>query len=504
VNALATNQIGDTAASLMAAFTLPAAAGAQANPAFLNMIGLFLNPTDREATIAPMLAHPQAETVNTPAVFPAIGTPAQIACAMIHSMLGKPSALTTTPVPALVETAAPNAAAASTNLAVGDANTSISAPVPPVAQVPAPRKTTRDAAAELSAPAIAPAFVVSAPILPTAVTPLPIDSNSSSMPASAPESAPAAPQCANPPSAPSNEPLAFTAVLTPIKDNPPSAPKAPAQPIAATVPALPDVALPSPAAAPISTGDPLLTAAQVQSPGVQNIATPQQAADASSQQQREQQQTPLETAPQISIRPQAASADSKLRAQPARAGDAAAQPAIPSPADRATTFAAPAPAAADPPHPDAPAAPARAVVSDALRNAEAVPPTAPTTRTGTAQEISIRIAQPDASPVDLRVTERSGQVRVDVRTNDTAMQTTLRQDLGALANSLQRAGYHAEIITPASPAGRAASNFSAGNRETHQDSSRNGGGSPDFTGGRRQQQHQKRTGNWLEEQEDQP
>jgi hypothetical protein len=146
--------------------------------------------------------------------------------------------------------------------------------------------------------------------------------------------------------------------------------------------------------------------------------------------------------------------------------------------------------------------PAPANATDALRSADSATPAQEPARTGPVQEISIRIAQPDASPVDLRVVERSGQVHVDVRTDDTSMQTSLRQDLGALTNSLQKAGYHAETFAPASTTARTASAAQAGNQDNHQDSSRNGG-SGDNSGGRRQQQQQKRTGNWLEEQEDQ-
>lgn len=121
-------------------------------------------------------------------------------------------------------------------------------------------------------------------------------------------------------------------------------------------------------------------------------------------------------------------------------------------------------------------------------------------RTGVAQEIAIRIAPPDSPAVDLRVVERAGQVHVDVRTPDASMQTSLRQDLGTLTNSLQKAGYHAETFTPSAALGRAASSAQTTSQD-RQDSSQNRGGANDFTGGRRQQQ--KRSGNWLEELEEQ-
>jgi hypothetical protein len=128
-------------------------------------------------------------------------------------------------------------------------------------------------------------------------------------------------------------------------------------------------------------------------------------------------------------------------------------------------------------------------------------PAAPQLHMGAAQEISIRIAQPDASTIDLRVVERSGQLHVDVRSSDTALQSSLRQDLGTLTNSLERAGYHSETFTPSSMLGRTSQ---AGNQESRQDQSQNRGGAGDFSGGRRQQHQQKRPSTWLEETEDQP
>jgi hypothetical protein len=141
--------------------------------------------------------------------------------------------------------------------------------------------------------------------------------------------------------------------------------------------------------------------------------------------------------------------------------------------------------------------------AQALRTSEPDLPGAPQLRTGAAQEISIRIAQPDASTIDLRVVERSGQLHVDVRTSDAAMQTSLRQDLGMLTNSLDRAGYHSETFIPSSTLGRTASSAQMGNQDDGKDPSQSRQGSADPSGGRRQQQQQKRPSTWLEEMEDQ-
>jgi hypothetical protein len=139
--------------------------------------------------------------------------------------------------------------------------------------------------------------------------------------------------------------------------------------------------------------------------------------------------------------------------------------------------------------------------AEALRTTEAslVASAVPQARTESAQEISIRIAPADSPAVDLRVVERAGQIHVDVRTPDAAMQTSLQQDLGALTNSLARAGYHAETFTPSSTLNRAAASAQT---ENQQDPSQNRGGAGDFSGGRQQQQQQKRPGKWLEELEE--
>ena len=64
--------------------------------------------------------------------------------------------------------------------------------------------------------------------------------------------------------------------------------------------------------------------------------------------------------------------------------------------------------------------------------------------TSATHEIAVRISPPDAAPVDLQVRERGGTVHVAVRTADGGLQTSLRQDLGALVDRLERSGFHAE------------------------------------------------------------
>ncbi len=91
-------------------------------------------------------------------------------------------------------------------------------------------------------------------------------------------------------------------------------------------------------------------------------------------------------------------------------------------------------------------------VADTLRTSEtlgaASEPTAAVVTNAPVQEIAVRIAQPAMPVVDLQVTERAGEIHVAVRTPDASLETLLRQDLGTLTNSLERAGYRAETYVP--------------------------------------------------------
>jgi hypothetical protein len=86
-------------------------------------------------------------------------------------------------------------------------------------------------------------------------------------------------------------------------------------------------------------------------------------------------------------------------------------------------------------------------VATALRNLDNTED--PQLRTATpAQDITVRISHPDSAAVDVQLSERAGRVRVDVRTPDAALQTNLRQDLGALVKTLESSGYRTEAFVP--------------------------------------------------------
>jgi hypothetical protein len=73
-----------------------------------------------------------------------------------------------------------------------------------------------------------------------------------------------------------------------------------------------------------------------------------------------------------------------------------------------------------------------------------------TSSAGTARvhEMTLRIAAPDSSTVDVQVNQRQGEVFVAVRTVDQGLQASLRQDLPQLVTSLDRAGFRAETFVP--------------------------------------------------------
>lgn len=115
-----------------------------------------------------------------------------------------------------------------------------------------------------------------------------------------------------------------------------------------------------------------------------------------------------------------------------------------------------------------------------------------------AQGIAVRIARPEAPSVDVFMTERAGQVHVAVRTSDTLLQTSLRQELGALVRSLERSGFQTETFMP-SPAPRLSSAAPAAGASFNGDASGFGRRDEPRGGSQRQPRHKNRTPIVLEE-----
>ena len=475
---------------------------APSTPAFVNMISLFLSTPNKET-----LEQVAAPTPATPTV-PA--TPAQIADAMIRSMLGGTTSNSALPVsssPAQTVPATSNQAAPTAPSQAAPAPAQLLmdqlSPAPVAAgsvpgaktaiEAPAPKKRAAD---PNNIPTATDATLVApTPVPATPLSPAPSKSNE---PAQNPIAQLGASVSVIPAKAQPGGKVAFTAILTPEKEaQPANSPAEPAkQTLAASEPVESAAPIDPPASADPQSGAPvsksaLSTATQIAEPPAEAEKT----GDTPSQQQDSSDQA----APNIIVEPKnkaAAAKQDESDPQTAVATISAAQnlPVVTAAADQ-PRFApeTQAPAQTEPPS---------RTMAEALRTSESELPAAPPARTGAAQEIAIRIEQPDSSPVDLRVVERSGQLHVDVRTPDAAMQTALRQDLGTLTNSLQRAGFHADVFTP-STLGRTASSAQTSNQDDQRDPSQNRGGSADHSEGRRQQP-QKRSSNWLEELEDQP
>jgi hypothetical protein len=85
------------------------------------------------------------------------------------------------------------------------------------------------------------------------------------------------------------------------------------------------------------------------------------------------------------------------------------------------------------------------------------PPTEPATdpaRPAATHDITLQVGGAGDSRVEVRVTERGGDVHVAVRTPDTRLAGELREDLPALASRLEQSGFHAETWRPAAAGGQ--------------------------------------------------
>jgi hypothetical protein len=144
---------------------------------------------------------------------------------------------------------------------------------------------------------------------------------------------------------------------------------------------------------------------------------------------------------------------------------------------------------------------------EAIRTAEPVVAAVPLSHPALAQEITVRIAQPDLPAVDVHLLDRAGQVQVAVRTPDATLQSSLRQDLGSLVNSLERAGYHAETTSAtreAAPFKTLSSQMNShDDRQPQPGNSGRGGAGGSFDKPQQQKQRSQRIQNWLEELEKQ-
>jgi hypothetical protein len=99
--------------------------------------------------------------------------------------------------------------------------------------------------------------------------------------------------------------------------------------------------------------------------------------------------------------------------------------------------------------------PPAAKMTEPAATAEAPAPTAstptdpaPPVQTRAAHDIKFQVAGEGEQRVEVRVTERGGDVFVAVRTPDSRLAGDLRQDLPALAGRLEQSGFHATTWQP--------------------------------------------------------
>jgi hypothetical protein len=116
---------------------------------------------------------------------------------------------------------------------------------------------------------------------------------------------------------------------------------------------------------------------------------------------------------------------------------------------------------------------------------------------GAARDISVRVQGPGTTeggtPVDLRLQDRGGELRVSVRTADPALTQGLRESISDLTGNLGRGGFQAEVWSPREAASSSQANSGAESR---------GRGSQEQQGQQRQGGRERENQpKWVEEME---
>lgn len=155
----------------------------------------------------------------------------------------------------------------------------------------------------------------------------------------------------------------------------------------------------------------------------------------------------------------------------------------------ASSIAAPEPSGqialpANPPPPHAPATPAEPAPSS-----DPAPAPAPAAT-------DIRISLNDGGQrVELRVTERAGDIHVAVRTPDSQLATAMRDDLPALSSKLEQAGFHSEMGRPAATSGVESKPIQTSSGDAASDSRHESGSSQQRENPQRNPNHPQQTFN---------
>lgn len=135
------------------------------------------------------------------------------------------------------------------------------------------------------------------------------------------------------------------------------------------------------------------------------------------------------------------------------------------------------------------------------------PETAPATPTPAnpkpveAHTISLRVADTGDQRIDLKVTDRGGDVRVTVRTSDPETGVTLRENLHDLSHKLEQSGFRTETMAP-SQAASADTNSNQGRPPGQSFSGNHGGDRQQQQQGQQRRQQDPETASWNQELED--
>ncbi len=94
---------------------------------------------------------------------------------------------------------------------------------------------------------------------------------------------------------------------------------------------------------------------------------------------------------------------------------------------------------------------------------------------GPAHQISLSVPSGNDQKVEIRLTERAGEILVSVRTPDQTLAHSLRDDLGSLTGKLNQSGYSTEAFAPTGSAGSNLSDRGADRRGTSDERESDGG-----------------------------
>ncbi len=131
---------------------------------------------------------------------------------------------------------------------------------------------------------------------------------------------------------------------------------------------------------------------------------------------------------------------------------------------------------------------------------EITPATSAQASSGPMKDLAVNIAQPGGSSVQLRMVERSGELRVSVHSASPELSQQLRADLPDLTKKLSDTGFHSEVWRPATQAAAAAPGDAPGTK--NQGGNSGGDSQPQSgsqQGGGQREQNQSQRPKWFEE-----